>query len=271
LIEYRQGKYLDKGGFLSDIKKIQDSFFYQKFSYVIRTGSNIDRWSNAFNKLIHPAGFRFFGEIAILISLINQRNSIMPGLQPGFIGQEDLPILLTLYSSLVGPTLEAQLTGDSVSSVGVLSGGYKFRATPTIIFSAPDLVDGVRSTGTAVIGQDGRLTGINITNAGSGYVNPPSIDVIGRRDRVAEFLPTLMFVFKNRDNDYKETLAERWIKLLKFYDNTAMYAYGNLHIGELNDLEEKVFTNVGTEIYPLTTVLNPTLQDTQTKIQQGYI
>ena len=54
---------------------LQDSFYYQKFSYVLRTGSNIADWSNAFTRLIHPAGFKFFGEIAILIKVLDQGNT----------------------------------------------------------------------------------------------------------------------------------------------------------------------------------------------------
>ena len=62
------GQYLDNKGFLSDTIKVQDSLRYQKFSYLIRTGQNLTSWENVFNRLVHPAGFKFFGEIAILVS-----------------------------------------------------------------------------------------------------------------------------------------------------------------------------------------------------------
>ena len=72
---YPKGLFTNNDGFLSDKKFLQDSYYYQKFSYVLRTGSNIADWSNAFTRLIHPAGFKFFGEIAILIKVLDQGNT----------------------------------------------------------------------------------------------------------------------------------------------------------------------------------------------------
>lgn len=102
---YEDGIYTTNKGFLSDTIKLQDSYFYQQFSYVIRTGNNIDAWKNPFNKLVHPAGFIFFGEIVIFLENINHFTvtddpgkdaqrifSSMHRLQPGLIGDEDLPV-----------------------------------------------------------------------------------------------------------------------------------------------------------------------------------
>lgn len=66
-------RYLTNDGFLSDKKKLQDSYFYQKFSYVIRTGTNVDQWRDVFNKLVHPSGFIFFGEIFMFILALNDK------------------------------------------------------------------------------------------------------------------------------------------------------------------------------------------------------
>ncbi len=65
------GGYVDNKGFLSDTIKLQDSYFYQQFSYVIQTGNNTDTWKNEFNRLVHPAGFIFFGQIVIFIENVN--------------------------------------------------------------------------------------------------------------------------------------------------------------------------------------------------------
>ena len=64
-----QNRYTDAKGQLSHNTKIHDSDFYQKFSYVIRTGKNLVDWKNSFTKLVHPAGFKFFGEILLLTQL----------------------------------------------------------------------------------------------------------------------------------------------------------------------------------------------------------
>ena len=68
---YSSGGYVDNKGFLSDTIKLQDSYFYQQFSYVIQTGNNTDTWKNEFNRLVHTAGFIFFGQIVIFIENVN--------------------------------------------------------------------------------------------------------------------------------------------------------------------------------------------------------
>jgi hypothetical protein len=62
LSEY-PGRWLNTDGFLSSDKVLQDNFFYQDFSYVIRTGTSIEIWRDIVKKIIHPAGLAFFGEV----------------------------------------------------------------------------------------------------------------------------------------------------------------------------------------------------------------
>jgi len=95
-----EGRYIDNDGFLSDRKKLQDSYFYQKFSYVIRTGNNVDVWRDAFNKLQHPSGFIFFGEIFLLLLAIDQQSK-MPANQPGLISAEDIPLIVSMIADSV--------------------------------------------------------------------------------------------------------------------------------------------------------------------------
>jgi len=84
---YRRGLFTTADGFISDKKYIQDSYFYQKFSYVLKTGKNITEWKNSFTRLIHPAGFIFFGEILILVEAFDLG---IPSIQPGY-QREGLP------------------------------------------------------------------------------------------------------------------------------------------------------------------------------------
>jgi hypothetical protein len=91
-------RYLTNDGFLSDKMKLQDSYFYQKFSYVIRTGNNVDKWREVYNKLVHPSGFIFFGEIFLLLLALSS-NAKMPGIQPGLIAEEDLPYLVQMIAT----------------------------------------------------------------------------------------------------------------------------------------------------------------------------
>ena len=90
---YRTGSFSTNDGFLDNYKKIQDSFFYQKFSYVLRTGTNADDWKNPFARLVHPAGFIFFGEILLFLDNLGSTFPVLqPGLQRGGLA---FPIVIT--------------------------------------------------------------------------------------------------------------------------------------------------------------------------------
>ena len=60
------GKFIDDVGKPSEIvQKIQDSFFYQNFSYVIKTQSPINLWKEQILENNHPAGFNMFGQLQL--------------------------------------------------------------------------------------------------------------------------------------------------------------------------------------------------------------
>jgi hypothetical protein len=96
---YPKGLFTTNDGFLSDKKYMQDSYYYQQFSYVLRTGKNVADWKNAFTRLIHPAGFKFFGEIAIFIKLLTSSNTQT---QYGWLPAAG-KITLNLSSLQIGP------------------------------------------------------------------------------------------------------------------------------------------------------------------------
>lgn len=87
---YAEGIFTTQDGFVSDLKILQDSFYYQKYSYVLRTGTDINLWKSAFNRLIHPAGFIFFGEIFLFLNAVT-RIPDPPGFQTG---GDPIPIVI---------------------------------------------------------------------------------------------------------------------------------------------------------------------------------
>ena len=118
---YNLGVYTTNQGFVSDTIKIQDSYFYQRFSYVIQTGNNVSVWKDAFNRLVHPAGFIFFGQIVILLEMINQFSLQQPNYVP-YVGVNtaDAQNALTVaMSGLLGLDLER-----IASSMPYLQPGY---------------------------------------------------------------------------------------------------------------------------------------------------
>jgi hypothetical protein len=96
---YPKGLFTTANGFLSNKKFIQDSYYYQKFSYVLKTGKNIADWKNAFTRLIHPAGFIFFGEINIFVKLLASMNN---NAQPGWLLPAGL-ININIAQIQIGP------------------------------------------------------------------------------------------------------------------------------------------------------------------------
>jgi len=81
-------RWKNDDGKLSVKKYIQDSRYYQSFSYVIKTGQTIDYWRDTVKRLLHPAGFAFFGQV----SIFSQAVKAMPTVQPGRIDATDEPI-----------------------------------------------------------------------------------------------------------------------------------------------------------------------------------
>ena len=74
-------KWIGDDGKISHLKKIQDSRYYQSFSYVIKTGQTIENWNDAVKKLLHPAGFAFFGEVVIFTNASGKMPPLAPGRQ----------------------------------------------------------------------------------------------------------------------------------------------------------------------------------------------
>ena len=61
------GKFIDNVGKPSEIvQKIQDSFFYQNFSYVIKSEIPITEWKTQILENNHPAGFNMFGQLQLV-------------------------------------------------------------------------------------------------------------------------------------------------------------------------------------------------------------
>ena len=60
------GKFLNEDGFLDEkTKKIQDSYYWQDYSYVVTTSSSINNWRDQLIASVHPAGWQVFGQVDI--------------------------------------------------------------------------------------------------------------------------------------------------------------------------------------------------------------
>ena len=59
----RQGYYVTKGGFVSDNKKLYDGYYYQEFSYDVRSTLPFEKYSDMLKQVLHVAGTKAFGSV----------------------------------------------------------------------------------------------------------------------------------------------------------------------------------------------------------------
>ena len=55
----------DKGKLGVSNQKITDSFFYQDYSYVVKSKTSIEQWRDLIKSTTHPAGFKLFGQVDV--------------------------------------------------------------------------------------------------------------------------------------------------------------------------------------------------------------
>ena len=60
------GKYQSDYGKVSDAnQRLSDSYYYQDYSYLVKSKTPIDTWRSLIKETTHPAGFQLFGEILV--------------------------------------------------------------------------------------------------------------------------------------------------------------------------------------------------------------
>jgi len=111
------GKFINEDGKLSEVTmKIQDSRYYQDFSYVLKVASSIAVWRDAFKKTMHTAGFYFTGQVDIISQLDSRGRLPLVGAVSGRTAVEIplIAILNTLFSVIFGRRLGTIDDGTSL-------------------------------------------------------------------------------------------------------------------------------------------------------------
>ena len=109
-----EGRYVSEDGHLSETTmKIQDSLYYQDFSYVIKVGRTIDEWRDAFKKTMHPAGFYFTGQVNIESRINSKMQMPVIGRVTGIQASPFISILNTLFGSVFGRRLGTTTDGTT--------------------------------------------------------------------------------------------------------------------------------------------------------------
>ena len=83
------GRYVGTKGFLSWNNKIQDSDYYQEFSYVLKSQTLVDKYRDVVQELLHAAGTKMFGLYEIIsvpdMSIITSSSVSNMGFESDFL------------------------------------------------------------------------------------------------------------------------------------------------------------------------------------------
>lgn len=73
---------------------LQDDFFYQIYSYLVKSDVSLVDWADVFKEIAHPAGWVFFGEVEITSEALFEYLTYSPTRVPGFqVKDSDILIL----------------------------------------------------------------------------------------------------------------------------------------------------------------------------------
>lgn len=122
------GIYNSKESHIDDIKKLQDSNYYQEYSYVIRATQSSSLWADIIKKVLHPAGYKLFAEVYIAVANSISAVSVVPD-------NALYTTILTFLKLLVtDPPVIATSVGTNVvelSTVSRAARNTRFRIGPT--------------------------------------------------------------------------------------------------------------------------------------------
>ena len=111
------GTFINEDGHISDdAMRIQDSLYYQDFSYVIKVGRAIGDWRNSFKSTMHTAGFYFTGQVNIESRISAQISQPVDGQISGISESPIFGIINTLFSTIFGRRLGTVDDGTSLRS-----------------------------------------------------------------------------------------------------------------------------------------------------------
>ncbi len=97
-------------------KKVQDSLYYQDYSYIIKVGESITEWRDYLKSAIHPAGFYFQGEVAIKTQLNAKMKTGYTRISGLTETDEVVEILSVIFSEKIGRRLGTSTDGTSLRS-----------------------------------------------------------------------------------------------------------------------------------------------------------
>ena len=99
-----------------DLIRIQDSYYYQDFSYEVRIGASLTSYLNELKKAVHPAGFKPFGKVTIATELAVRIATTAAGVADFTADEETFTpelasVLETIFEQVFQRRLQAATSG----------------------------------------------------------------------------------------------------------------------------------------------------------------
>nr|BAR27356.1 putative structural protein [uncultured Mediterranean phage uvMED] len=117
------GKFLNEDGNISEqTMKVQDSLYYQDFSYVLKVGQSINDWRDSFKKTMHTSGFYFTGQVELQSRLSLKVKAPVAGIVSGAIDTPLFNVLNVLFTTVFGRRLGTVDDGTSLRSDNMTEG-----------------------------------------------------------------------------------------------------------------------------------------------------
>jgi len=118
-IAQTSGKYIsDRSKISNSTIRLQDSNYYQDFSYVVKVARSINDWRNAVKRSIHPAGWNLFGEVVIADFVSASITRITNKFLTGLPSTEFSPIIFgILFGRRLGTIYQGEVRENPQRSV----------------------------------------------------------------------------------------------------------------------------------------------------------
>jgi len=96
------GNFVNDQGKVSESEmKVQDSNYYQDYSYVVRIGQSINEWRESVRRSVHPAGWNVFGEVSFSTLISATIQNPTAGSVGDYIGDDTYsPELASTFTNL---------------------------------------------------------------------------------------------------------------------------------------------------------------------------
>ena len=182
------GRYVDTKGFLSWNNRLQDNYYYQEFSYVLRVSEMLEKYRNIVKRVLHPAGTKQFNELVInssantILIVATTYSDIFNDVVSESITATDTVVGRSIRPAVIGPesvtatdALPLAQVSKNVGMMESVAADDSFAAT----YNSGDLTSGAESvTSTEIV--DGRTDSVILN---SGIESITSTDtVVGNND-----------------------------------------------------------------------------------------